>query len=253
MPRGRVEASTPVEAARSCLLVRSNRYNGRMLICLFDIDGTLISSGGAGKTALEEALADEFGVAHLIEKLQLSGRTDRAIVRDLFRLHVIDETPENLRRLTAAYLRHLPAHLRDKGRVLPGVVELLTKLRGRKDVLVGLLTGNVRDGARVKLGHFGLHEHFPFGGFGDLHFDRDDVAREALAEVKRLLNGSADPGRIWVVGDTPLDVRCARAIGARAAAVATGWHGRDELADHRPDLLLTDLSDPAPLLAHWAS
>ncbi len=181
-----------------------------MYVCLFDIDGTLISSGGAGKAALEAALAEEFGITRPVEKLQLSGRTDRAIIRDLFRMHVIDETAENLRRLTAAYLRLLPSCLRQNdGRVLPGVAELLLRLRDREDVLVGLLTGNVRDGARVKLGHFGLHEHFPFGGFGDLHFDRDDVAREALAEVKRLLNGTADPGRIWVVGDTPLDVRCA--------------------------------------------
>ncbi len=223
-----------------------------MIVCLFDIDGTLISSCGAGKAALEEAMPDEFGVTHLIEKLQLSGRTDRAIIRDLFRMHVIDETPENLRRLTAAYLRRLPACLqRYAGRVLPGVGDLLRQLSSRDDVLVGLLTGNVRDGARVKLGHFGLHEHFSVGGFGDHHFDRDDVAREALAEVRRVLNGAADPGRVWVVGDTPLDVRCARAIGARAAAVCTGWHSRDELADHGPDVLLTDLSDPTALFAQW--
>jgi phosphoglycolate phosphatase len=223
-----------------------------MYVCLFDIDGTLISSGGAGKAALEAALAEEFGVTHLIEKLQLSGRTDRAIIRDLFNMHVIEETPENLRRLTAAYLRRLPASLeRNAGCVLPGVAELLVQLRGRKDVLVGLLTGNVRDGARVKLGHFGLHDHFTVGGFGDHHFDRDDVAREALSEVKRVLNGVADPDRIWVVGDTPLDVRCARAIGARAVAVCTGWHSREELADHAPDVLLTNLSDPTALLKQW--
>jgi phosphoglycolate phosphatase len=223
-----------------------------MHVCLFDIDGTLISSGGAGKAALEAALADEFGVTHLIEKLQLSGRTDRAILRDLFRLHVIEETPENLRRLTAAYLRRLPECLRrNAGRVLPGVAELLRKLSGRGDVLVGLLTGNVRDGARVKLGHFGLHDYFAIGGYGDHHFDRDDVAREALAEVRRVLNGAADPRRVWVVGDTPLDVRCARAIGARAAAVCTGWHSREELADCGPDVLLDDLSDPTPLLSQW--
>ena len=224
-----------------------------MIVCLFDIDGTLIASGGAGKAALEAALADEFGITHLIEKLQLSGRTDRAIIRDLFRIHVIEETPENLRRLTAAYLRRLPVCLeRNAGRVLPGVAELLHQLCGRDDVLVGLLTGNVRDGARVKLGHFGLYDHFSVGGYGDKHFDRDDVAREALEEVRRVLNGAADPNRIWVVGDTPLDVRCACAIGARAAAVCTGWHGREELADHRPDVLLTDLSDPTPLLAQWS-
>ena len=224
-----------------------------MYICLFDIDGTLISSGGAGKVALEAALADEFGITGVIEKLQLSGRTDRAIIRDLFRMHLIDDTPDNLRRLTTAYLRHLPDCLeRNQGRVLPGVANLLVQLCARKDVLVGLLTGNVRAGARVKLGHFGLYEHFSVGGYGDHHFDRDDVAREAFTEVTRVLNGKADPSRIWVVGDTPLDVQCARAIGARVAAVATGWHSREELADHRPDLLLADLSDAAPLLRHWS-
>ena len=224
-----------------------------MYVCLFDIDGTLISSGGAGKAALEAALTEEFGVAHVIEKLQLSGRTDRAIIRDLFRMAGIEETPETLGRLTAAYLRRLPASLQQNaGRVLPGVAELLVRLRARKDVTVGLLTGNVRDGARVKLGHFGLHDHFTLGGFGDHHFDRDDVAREALSEVKRVLKNAADPDRIWVVGDTPLDVRCARAIGARAAAVCTGWHSREELADHAPDVLLTDLSDPTALLDRWS-
>jgi phosphoglycolate phosphatase-like HAD superfamily hydrolase len=99
----------------------------------------------------------------------------------------------------------------------------------------------------VKLGHFGLFEQFACGGYGDGWLDRDDVAREALAEVRRLW-GEVHGERLWVVGDTPLDVRCARAIGARALAVCTGCHSREELADHRPDLLLADLSDPAPLL-----
>ncbi len=218
-----------------------------MHVCLFDIDGTLIASGGAGKAALEAALAEEFGVTRIIDKLKLSGRTDRAIIADLFRLHVIDDTPENHRRLRDAYLRHLP-HFLHAGRVLPGIAELLVHLDERADVAVGLLTGNVRAGAKVKLGYFGLYDYFAFGGYGDHHLDRDDVAREALAEVRRHLNGSVHPERIWVIGDTPLDIRCARAIGARAVAVATGWHRLEELAEHTPDLLLTDLSDPEPLL-----
>jgi phosphoglycolate phosphatase-like HAD superfamily hydrolase len=223
-----------------------------MHVCLFDIDGTLILSGGAGKAALEAALASEFGITRLIDKLDLSGRTDRAITQDLFRLHVIEDTPENWRRLVAAYLHHLPRCLAThNGRVLPGIAELLVRLSEREDVAVGLLTGNIRAGARVKLGHFGLYDYFAFGGFGDDHLDRDDVAREALAEVQRRHDGAVRPERIWVVGDTPLDVRCARAIGARAVAVATGWHSRDELAGHGPDLLLNDLSDPLPLLKCW--
>jgi phosphoglycolate phosphatase len=125
---------------------------------------------------------------------------------------------------------------------------LLRQLHGRRDVALGLLTGNIRAGARIKLGHFGLFDYFAFGGFGDHHLDRDDVAREALAEVKARFDGTVAPERIWVVGDTPLDIRCARAIGARAVAVTTGWHSRAELEPHGPDLLLDDLSDPTPLL-----
>jgi phosphoglycolate phosphatase-like HAD superfamily hydrolase len=225
-----------------------------MHVCLFDIDGTLISSGGAGKAALEAALASEFGVGPATERLQFSGRTDRAIIRDLFAMHLLEDTPENRRRLVDSYLRHLPACLaRGSGRILPGIAELLAALRERGDVAVGLLTGNLRAGARVKLGHFGLFDHFAFGGFGDEHYDRDDVAREALEAVHRHCNGAVCADRVWVIGDTPLDVRCARAIGARAVAVATGWHTRDELAACVPDLLLDDLSDPGPLLGRWES
>ncbi len=221
-----------------------------MHVCLFDIDGTLISSGGAGKAALEAALAEDFGIDRPIEALQLSGRTDVAIVTDLLLYHGMDDTAEVRRRLLVAYLRHLPRCLATgMGRVLPGIAELLELLRGRKDVVVGLLTGNVRAGASLKLGHFGLFEHFAFGGFGDLHHDRDDVAREALVEAHRHLNGAVVAEKVWVIGDTPLDVRCARAIGARAVAVTTGWHSRAELAACEPDLLLDDLGNPARLLA----
>jgi phosphoglycolate phosphatase-like HAD superfamily hydrolase len=220
-----------------------------MHVCLFDIDGTLISSGGAGKSALERTLASEFGIDRPIEKLLLSGRTDRAIIRDLFRMHELEDSPENWQRLRAGYLRHLPACLASSpGRILPGISALLDQLATHDEVAVGLLTGNLREGARLKLGHFGLFDYFAFGGYGDRHFDRDDVAREALAEVQARFNGSVPAERVWVIGDTPLDVRCARAIGARVAAVATGWHSQEELAEARPDLLLMDFTDPAPLL-----
>jgi len=221
-------------------------------ICLFDIDGTLISSGGAGKAALEAALAEEFGFNHLIEKLQLSGRTDRAITGDLFQIYGIADTPAHRERMVASYLRHLPRCLAaNRGRVLPGIAGLLQQLSCRDDVAVGLLTGNIQAGARVKLGHFGLADYFSFGGFGDVHLTRDDVAREALAAVHRHMPGQVVLERIWVIGDTPLDIRCARSIGARAVAVTTGWHTRQELAEHQPDLLLDDFSDPQPFLSLW--
>ena len=136
--------------------------------------------------------------------------------------------------------------------MLPGILQLLQTLRARTDVAIGLLTGNVRAGARVKLGHYGLYEHFAFGGFGDLHFDRDDVAREALAEVRAHLGESIVAERIWVIGDTPLDVRCARAIGANVVAVATGVHSYEQLRESAADLTLRDLSDAAAFLERLA-
>ena len=223
-----------------------------MIVCLFDIDGTLLSSGGAGKAALEAALTQDFAIP-LRAQVPYSGRTDRAIIRDLFRLHDIAETPANLERLFAGYLRRLPECLQAyQGQLLPGIGELLQALRARQDVAIGLLTGNVRAGARAKLGHFGIFEHFGFGGFGDNHFDRDDVAREALAEVRRCIGADVASEQIWVIGDTPLDVRCARAIGAKVVAVATGIHTMDDLAQAEPDLLLADLADAGPLLERWS-
>jgi phosphoglycolate phosphatase-like HAD superfamily hydrolase len=235
-----------------------------MHLVLFDIDGTLISTGGAGRGALLAGLAEELGPFTLSDQLDLRGRTDRAIIHDLLRLVGLADTLENVTRIRAAYLRHLPGLLhthtsevpldsRYHARVLPGITELLATLSRRDDVCLGLLTGNMRDGARIKLGHFGLFDHFVCGGFGDEFHDRDDVARAALADAHRHLGSPVDPTRVWVVGDTPLDIRCARAIGARALAVVTGWHDRDELAACAPDLLLDDLSNASPFLSCWNS
>lgn len=229
---------------------RRRGYNSPMHICLFDIDGTLLSSGGAGKAAMEEALPSAFGVNVMRHQVPFSGRTDRAIARDLFRAHGVEDSQENWQQFLGAYLQLLPDCLsRHNGRVLPGIAALLEHLAGRTGAVVGLLTGNVRDGARLKLAHYGLYEHFAFGGFGDHHLERNDVAREALAAARNHVTGTIDLDRFWIIGDTPLDVRCARAIGARVAAVATGWHSTAELALEQPDLVLADLSDPAPLLA----
>jgi len=223
-----------------------------MIVCLFDIDGTLLSSGGAGKAAMEAALGSAFGVSCLFSDIPFSGRTDRAIGRDLFRVHGIEESTQNWHCFVDAYLRLLPTYLtRHKGQVLPGIASLLESLQPRADVAVGLLTGNLRDGARLKLDHYGLFHHFAFGGFGDHHFDRDEVAQEALVAVRNHVGDSGNVEQLWVIGDTPLDVRCARAIGARVVAVATGWHSWETLAAEQPDLLLRDLSDPAPLLNQW--
>jgi phosphoglycolate phosphatase-like HAD superfamily hydrolase len=218
-------------------------------VFLFDIDGTLLSSGGAGKAALEEGLADEFGISDTMEKLILSGRTDRAIVADLLVLSGLEDTHEHRQRLLTAYLRKLPGCLhRSRGKVLPGVTELLDQVSQRERTLVGLLTGNIHAGARIKLGHFNLWERFAFGGYGDEHLDRDDVARVAFTKAREHIKDNVDPQRVWVIGDTPHDIRCARAIGAKAVAVMTGWHSREELAACAPDVLLEDLRDARELI-----
>lgn len=221
---------------------------------LFDIDGTLLASGGAGRAAMEEALLQVFGLERLRGRVEFSGRTDRAISSDLLQLHEVEVTPANLQRFLSTYLQLLPGHLaQNQGQVLPGILALLQVLGQRDDAILGLLTGNIREGARRKLHHYGLAHHFRFGGYGDHHLDRCDVAREALAELHRHIDGSVPNDRVWVIGDTPLDVRCARAIGAQAVAVATGWHSMEELAAEKPDYLLKDLSDPALLLRSWTS
>jgi len=220
-----------------------------MHVLLFDIDGTLLSSGGAGKSAMEAALCSAFGVSLQPVRVPFAGRTDRAIAQDLFRVHGVPFADDTFQRFVSAYLELLPEHLhRVTGRVLPGISALLEELRRRGDVALGLLTGNLRHGARLKLGHYAIGHYFAFGGFGDLHHDRDEVAREAVGAAQAHLGRGLVMERVWVVGDTPLDVRCARAIGARVAAVATGLHSLDELRAAGPDLLFGNLASPAALL-----
>ena len=221
-----------------------------MRVLLFDIDGTLIRSGGAGKAAMEAGLKTAFGVAEILDRVSYSGRTDTGIARELLALHGVEPTDANVARLKDAYLGHLPEMLRRRGgEVLPGIE---SALRGeRQGAAVGLLTGNIRAGAEIKLRHFGLWDHFPFGGFADGLDDRDDVARRALAEAERHVGRPIDPNDVWVIGDTPLDVKCARAIGAKAVVVQTGWHHRDELVAARPDHLLPDFTHAGELLSQW--
>jgi phosphoglycolate phosphatase len=218
-------------------------------VCLFDIDGTLLSTGGAGQRAMERALGTAFGLTDLSHDIPAAGRTDRAITADLFRHHGIPDSEGARRQFLTAYFDHLPEMLAElRGRVLPGIVELLDRLVERGDVALGLLTGNYRRGADLKLQHYRLDHHFRFGGFGDEHFDRDDVARVALREACRHLDRDVSPEHLCVIGDTPSDVKCARAIGARAVAVATGIYSRAELEASRPDHLFDDFTDPRELL-----
>jgi phosphoglycolate phosphatase-like HAD superfamily hydrolase len=223
-----------------------------MHILLFDIDGTLIRSGGAGKEAMEGALRSEFGLTDLIDGVPYSGRTDPSISHDLLAIHGVDPSDENIARLRVAYLERLPDALKFRqGVVLPGVRELLDRLLHQPDIVMGLLTGNVRDGAECKLGHFDLWRYFPFGAFGDGIHDRDDIARGAITIIANHTRREVIPESVWVIGDTPLDVKCARAIGAKAVAVATGWDSFETLERSGADYVLRDFREVDHLLAAW--
>jgi phosphoglycolate phosphatase-like HAD superfamily hydrolase len=196
-------------------------------------------------------MRDEFGVTDPFQ-VELSGRTDRGIAAELFERHAIENCEHNWQRFRDAYLRQLAVELPQRqGSVLPGVASLLATLAVTPDVALGLLTGNVRQGAALKLEHYRLHGFFSFGGFGDEHAHRDLVAAAALQSARRHLNS---PHRdVWVIGDTPLDVRCARAIGARSLAVATGSHPADELRACEPDLLVPTLESADDFLQRIAT
>ena len=223
-----------------------------MHVLLFDIDGTLIRSGGAGKAAMEHALRSEFGVRDIVDGVPYSGRTDPSISYDLLAIHGLEPSQDNITRLKTAYLGHLPNALKSfDGIVLPGVRALLDRLQLTDNIALGILTGNVREGAQRKLRHFDLWRYFAFGAFADGIHERDDIARSALPEIKRHLSQDIHPDRVWVIGDTPLDVKCARAIGARAVAVATGWHSIEELNQARADHVLKDLEEVDVLLSAW--
>lgn len=193
-------------------------------------------------------MSNEFGVDDPAN-VPVHGMTDRSIAADLFERHAIEDSDENWERFIDAYLSHLPATLAEKGgSVLPGVTALLDQLSNRDDVALGLLTGNVPDGARYKLEHFGLHHHFTFGGYGKDHHRREEVAEAALASARQHLDHPVSPERVYVIGDTPNDVRCGRHINARVVAVCTGIFSAEELDPAQPDLLLQDLSDFNPIL-----
>src|SRR3954468_4642327 len=229
-----------------------------MHICLLDIDGTLLLTGGAGQTAFAETLAAEFGISEIIKSVMFAGRSDRAIAMDLFRLHGVEETADNWQRFCTGYLSRLEAALvAHQGFLLPGASELVAALAKRDDVALGLLTGNVREGAKRKLAHYNLWHWFPFGGYGDDHLDRSDIAAAALAAAREHISGHANgstrngkkfPGEIIVIGDTTHDITCGRSIGARCVAVPTGHTTVDELRQSNPDLLVETLQDLRPIL-----
>jgi phosphoglycolate phosphatase-like HAD superfamily hydrolase len=213
-------------------------------LLLFDIDGTLISSAGAGVQALKLVLAERFGIKDDLHDIEIAGVTDSGIVISILKKHRIPETHENISAFLDSYVHYLSQELpRRKGQLLPGVLELLEKLKTRSHVVLALLTGNVSRGAQLKLEHYGVWHFFEFGAFADDHHDRNKLGGFARTRAKEKHGREFLPEEIDVIGDTPRDIACGNAIGARTIAIATGTWSRQELTKHQPDFLFDDLAN----------
>ncbi|MGD0536503.1 MAG: HAD hydrolase-like protein [Verrucomicrobiota bacterium] len=212
-------------------------------LVLFDIDGTLVRTGGAGVFAFARAGELAFGVRDGTRGMNFAGRTDTSLVREFFGRHGLAPTPAHFQQFFERYVFLLDHYLDEHpGRVCPGVPAWLATLaRLDPPPLIGLQTGNLRLGAEIKLRHFGLWDAFVTGAFGDDHEDRNQLAVIAHQRGSRLLGTPLCGGEILVVGDTPFDIACGRAIGARVLAVATGGASLAELERHRPDWAVDQL------------
>jgi phosphoglycolate phosphatase-like HAD superfamily hydrolase len=221
------------------------------VLILFDVDGTLVDTVNAGRRALERAFAAVHGIdaiASTANRIRFAGMTDSGIFRALASAAGVD--PEQFAATSGslhdAYFRELTAEMErpePRRRTLPGVTALLEELQQRNEVHVGLITGNLERGARIKLDAFDLNRFFPGGGFGSDHEERREVARTAWRSMCRLTGIEFPRQRVVVVGDTELDVDCARANGFKAVAVDSGWVPRETLEGAAPDVLLDDFTD----------
>lgn len=214
-----------------------------MIVLFWDIDGTLLTTGRAGVPAWEAAVREVTGRDFALSSIRVPGLTDFQIAVRTFELLEVPYDEDTLRRMVRRYEELLPESLPKKqGRVLPNVREILEHLGGRPDVRSYLLTGNTRGGARAKLTHYGLFDFFPDGAFAEDVRDRSTIAARAL-ELARRAGPVADRG-VFVIGDTPHDVQCATAIGARTIAVGTGGYTVDELTAHDPWRVFDELPPP---------
>jgi len=232
-------------------------------LLLFDIDGTLVLTGGAGIRAMNRACEELVGHGQALANIPVAGRTDRIILTDVVTQagHTLDDGL--LDRLRDRYIANLREEIERPGRsqsfeslgargglkaVMPGVRELLDRLEQRDDAFVGLLTGNFAAGARIKLEHFDLWRYFRCGAFGDDSADRNDLVPFAVERAKHCGLPDLAPEHVLVIGDTPHDIACARAAGALPVAVATGGFTAEQLREHGADIVFQDLSHPEEFL-----
>lgn len=219
-------------------------------LLLWDIDGTLIDSGGAGERALRLSLKREFAIEDSLVWLEYFGRTDVWIARAILEKHHGTTTPETIKRFLAGYLKALAEEMNNPHAcILPGVSTIVARAAQHTSITQGLLTGNLRQGAETKLGHLGLWSPFAFGAFADDAEQRNDLGPFALRRASQHHGSDFSPKHVFVIGDTPHDIACGKAIGVQTIAVATGRYSIDQLRTHSPTAILENLADPAAFFA----
>jgi phosphoglycolate phosphatase-like HAD superfamily hydrolase len=216
---------------------------------LFDIDGTLISTGGAGARSWRYAFDELYGIPADIGQFTDAGMTDPTVARLTFKAAVgHDPSPREVATVMAAYLDRLPYEVEhsEKYRVLDGAEELLRRLGRDQGILLGITSGAVEAAAHIKLSRPGFNRYFPFGGYGSDSADRIALTKRAMERGGELLGTPLDPAQVLVVGDTPKDLDAAHGAGAVAVGVATGHYSREQLKDAGADHVLDTLRDPFP-------
>lgn len=221
-------------------------------LILFDIDGTLVLTGRAGMRAMNRACEETVGHGDALNGVAVAGRTDWIILHDVMANHGLSLDLASRDELRRRYVTHLEEEIRLPGEgvkdVMPGIPQLLDRLRQLPHVALGLLTGNFEEGARIKLEHFDLWKYFPCGAFGGDSADRNDLVPIAVRRARECGLADVPVSRVLVVGDTPHDVACAHAVGAVAVAVATGSYSVDRLRETGADYVFRDLSDTEAFL-----
>jgi phosphoglycolate phosphatase-like HAD superfamily hydrolase len=219
-----------------------------MRLVLFDIDGTLIDSGGAGVRSLDLALNDLFSIENGFQGISMAGKTDTQIIKEGIIKHGLSANG-TIDAVIKAYLNYLRREINnDRKHVKPGIYEALEELKPLQDLGLGLLTGNIEQGARIKLEPFRLNEYFPAGAFGSDDEDRNNLLPIAVKRFEELFQQKIEPDNCIIVGDTPRDVECAHIYGAMCIAVATGPYSYDDLIEAGADYVFQDLSDRNALL-----
>ena len=214
-------------------------------LLLWDIDGTILHTGKAGETALGRAMEKLHGVNRGLQGLEIAGRTDKWIVEQLLGREGKRNGAEEIARFLDVYVELLAEELPLRnGGLHPGVLGILEAAHLRPELVQALLTGNIEKGARLKLTRYGVNHFFDFGAFADDSSIRNELGPHAKRRAKEHHGEEFPPERIFVIGDTPHDVACARAIGAKAIAVATGSFTKRQLKDCGADAVFTDLAHP---------